>query len=98
MRVASVPLAAPLASFLTPIWPSSQMRIAVAGVDFIEPCLPSPVAKPPRGSTWLHVVRKDGRGVRVFTRRGHDWTDRFPAIVDAACQLKARSFLIDGEA
>jgi bifunctional non-homologous end joining protein LigD len=44
------------------------------------------------------MIRKDARGVRVFTRRGYDWTDRFPAIVDAACQLKPRSFLIDGEA
>jgi bifunctional non-homologous end joining protein LigD len=83
------------------------MRIAVAGADFIEPCLPSPVAKPPKGSTWLHeikhdgyrmMVRKDKRGISVFTRRGHDWTDRFPAIVNAACKLKPKSFLIDGEA
>jgi bifunctional non-homologous end joining protein LigD len=82
-------------------------RIAVAGADFIEPCLPSPVVKPPKGSTWLHeikhdgyrmMVRKDGRGIRLFTRRGHDWTDRFPAIVNAARQLKPKSFLIDGEA
>jgi ATP-dependent DNA ligase len=66
------------------------MRIAVAGADFIAPCLPSPVAKPPAGATWLHeikhdgyrmMVRKDGRGVRLFTRRGHDWTDRYPSIM-----------------
>ena len=36
--------------------------------------------------------------VRCFTRNGHDWADRFPAIVDAAARLKASSFLIDGEA
>ena len=29
---------------------------------------------------------------------GHDWADRFPAIVDAALRIKASSFLIDGEA
>ena len=38
------------------------------------------------------------RGVRCFTRGGHDWANRFPAIVDAALRLKATSFLIDGEA
>jgi ATP-dependent DNA ligase len=27
-----------------------------------------------------------------------DWTRRFPAILDAAARLKARSCLIDGEA
>jgi bifunctional non-homologous end joining protein LigD len=43
-------------------------------------------------------VRRDGARVRCFTRNGHDWADRFPAIVEAAARLKARSFLIDGEA
>src|SRR5262249_38088624 len=37
-------------------------------------------------------------GVRLFTRRGFDWTDRFPAIVHAGNALRAKSFLIDGEA
>ena len=36
--------------------------------------------------------------VRCFTRNGHDWADRFPAIVDAALRIKASSFVIDGEA
>ena len=44
------------------------------------------------------MVRLDGSRVRCFTRNGHDWADRFPAIVDAAHRLKAQSFLIDGEA
>ena len=43
-------------------------------------------------------VRREGLRVRCFTKNGHDWTDRFPAIVDAASRLKAQSFLIDGEA
>jgi bifunctional non-homologous end joining protein LigD len=38
------------------------------------------------------------RASRCFTRNGHDWADRFPAIVDAAQLIKASSFLIDGEA
>ena len=74
---------------------------------FIEPCLPSKVARPPSGPMWVHeikhdgyrlMVRRDGAGVRCFTRNGHDWADRFPAIVDAALRIKASSFLIDGEA
>jgi ATP-dependent DNA ligase len=32
------------------------------------------------------------------TINGHDWADRFPAIVDAAHRIKATSFLMDGEA
>jgi ATP dependent DNA ligase domain len=74
---------------------------------FIEPCLPSKAARPPSGPLWVHeikhdgyrlMVRRDGARVRCFTRNGHDWADRFPAIVEAAQRLKAQSFLIDGEA
>ena len=43
------------------------------------------------------MVRRDGPRLRCFTRNGHDWADRFPAIVDAALRIKATSFLIDGE-
>src|SRR5947208_14975790 len=62
--------------------------------DFCEPCLPSPAEKPPAGAGWLHeikhdgfrmLVRRDGAGVRLFTRNGHDWTGRFPLIARAAC-------------
>ena len=74
---------------------------------FIEPCQPSKVARPPSGPLWIHeikhdgyrlMVRRDGARVRCFTRNGHDWADRFPAIVDAALRIKASSFVIDGEA
>jgi bifunctional non-homologous end joining protein LigD len=44
------------------------------------------------------IVRRDGKVVRLFTRRGHDWTDRYPAIAAAAAKLRAKSFTIDGEA
>jgi bifunctional non-homologous end joining protein LigD len=44
------------------------------------------------------LVRRDAAGVRLFTRNGHDWTQRFPLIGAAALALKARSCLIDGEA
>ena len=44
------------------------------------------------------MVRRDGLRIRCFTRNGHDWADRFPAIVDAALRIKATSLLIDGEA
>jgi bifunctional non-homologous end joining protein LigD len=86
---------------------SRSSPIAVAGMAFIEPCLPSPAREPPSGSDWLHEIKwdgfriqvsRDGADARLFTRRGHDWTERFPAIVSAARALRARSFLMDGEA
>jgi len=75
--------------------------------DFVEPCLPSPIERPPAGPDWIHEIKHDGfrmlarRGsgrVRLFTRNGHDWTERFPLIVEALGALKLTSCLIDGEA
>jgi ATP-dependent DNA ligase len=65
-------------------------------VGFIEPCRPSPIKQPPAGSNWLHEIkhdgfrimaRKDGKGVRLYTRNGYDFVDRFPRIVEAASCL-----------
>jgi bifunctional non-homologous end joining protein LigD len=36
--------------------------------------------------------------VHLFTRRGYDWTDRYPAIASAAAKLRAKSFTLDGDA
>jgi hypothetical protein len=44
------------------------------------------------------MVRRDAAGVRLLTRNGHDWADRYPLIADAAGALGVRSCLIDGEA
>jgi bifunctional non-homologous end joining protein LigD len=74
---------------------------------FIQPCIPTRAAKPPAGPDWVHeikhdgyrlIVRRDGENVRLHTRRGYDWSDRYPAIARTAARLRARSFTIDGEA
>jgi bifunctional non-homologous end joining protein LigD len=44
------------------------------------------------------IMRGASSLVRLFTRRGFDWTARYPAIAGAATKLTARSFTIDGEA
>ena len=80
----------------------SRTRPAPSG--FIPPCLPSPAAKPPAGANWIHEIKHDGfrmmarrdaAGVRLLTRNGIDWTERFPLIAEAAGALGVRSFLID---
>jgi ATP-dependent DNA ligase len=43
------------------------------------------------------MARSDPVGIRLITRRGNDWTTRFPLVVKAVNQLKVRSCLIDGE-
>jgi bifunctional non-homologous end joining protein LigD len=42
-------------------------------------------------------VWRDGDRVRLFTRNGYDWTQRYPWIVHTARRLRATRFLIDGE-
>ena len=72
----------------------SPPRLYPAG--FIEPCLPTVRSKPPAGPDWIHevkhdgyrlMVRREGKRVRTFTRRGHDWTHRFGAVADAITAL-----------
>ena len=40
---------------------------------------------------------RDSSGVRLLTRRGNDWTARYPLIAAAVAALSCRSCLIDGE-
>ncbi len=77
------------------------------GLGIIEPCLPSPAKVPPSGPSWIHEIkhdgfrilaRRNGAGVRLFTRNGNDFTARFPLAAAAVAALPAHSFLIDGEA
>ena len=84
-----------------------MLRVLHPRLRFIEPQLASPVDKPPEGKHWIHEIKHDGyrsqvvieRGqVRVFSRNGHDWSDRYPSIVRAAAKLPCQSAIIDGEA
>jgi bifunctional non-homologous end joining protein LigD len=65
-----------------------------------EPCIPTRGTKVPAGPDWIHEIKhvqREGKRVRLFTRNGHDWTDRYPPIVEAALRNRATSFVIDGE-
>lgn len=75
--------------------------------DRIEPCLALLKSKPPVGPEWTYEIKWDGyrvavhiepNRIRVITRGGHDWTHRFPAIVDAAKRLGVATAIFDGEA
>jgi bifunctional non-homologous end joining protein LigD len=43
------------------------------------------------------MARRDPVGIRLITRRGNDWSARYPLVVEAVNHLKVRSCLIDGE-
>ncbi|WP_439599234.1 DNA ligase D [Falsiroseomonas sp.] len=80
-------------------------RASAAVPPFVEPQLCRLVAAPPAGKDWLHELKIDGYRLQLRieggratlrTRTGLDWTDRFPAIAEAAKALP--DALIDGEA
>ena len=73
---------------------------------FVEPALASSTDRVPSGERWIHEIKFDGyrvqvhlanEAVKVFTRRGHDWTKRFKKVADDAWHIKASSAIIDGE-
>lgn len=70
-------------------------------------CLPTAAKAVPDGRDWFHEIKYDGyrlrverngRSVRLITRNGHNWTDRFPWIVQSALRNCEQQFVIDGEA
>jgi bifunctional non-homologous end joining protein LigD len=72
--------------------------------DFIEPQLTKSVEKPPGGSGWAHEIKFDGYRMqlrvqagkaRLRTRKGLDWTNKFPEIATAGAAL--RDGIFDGE-
>jgi DNA ligase D-like protein (predicted ligase) len=78
-----------------------------SGLGFIEPMLLTLAEEPPAGDDWQHEIKYDGyrtqilveaAEVRVFTRNGFDWTDRYPSIIRAAGELRCSSAILDGEA
>ena len=56
---------------------------------FIPPALATSIERVPTGDRWIHEIKFDGyrvqlhianEGVRIFTRNGHDWTNRFKKV------------------
>ncbi|WP_457588451.1 DNA ligase D [Ensifer canadensis] len=71
---------------------------------FIEPQLCQTLARPPAGDDWIHEIKFDGYRIQLRiqdgaatlkTRKGLDWTGKFPAIAKAAGALP--DAIIDGE-
>lgn len=73
---------------------------------WIKPELAALVKDAPDGRDWLHEIKLDGYRmharldsgkVQILTRRGNDWTDKYPDIVKAISGLPAQTAYLDGE-
>jgi bifunctional non-homologous end joining protein LigD len=86
--------------------PNRSARSPRAPSAFITPCLPTVAPKPPIGPGWVHEIKHDGYRlqvhvrdgrVRLFTRTGVDWSDRYPWIVEDAARLPVKRAIMDAE-
>jgi bifunctional non-homologous end joining protein LigD len=92
---------------LQPAISSRAARHSPLPLGFILPCLPTPAKQCKSGPVWVHeikhdgyrlIARRTGDRVRLYTRHGFNWADRYPRIVEALRSLRVRSIVIDGEA
>jgi DNA ligase D-like protein (predicted ligase) len=73
---------------------------------FVSPQLTALVRAAPEGDDWLHEIkfdgyrmhaRIDGGDVRLLTRTGLNWTDKYLPIADALARLPVKNAYLDGE-
>ncbi len=86
-------------------WPKGAKKAAMP--DFVEPTLAKLKPKPPAGDDWIHEIKFDGYRlqiriedgeVKMLTRTGLDWTEKFGKdIVEAFKALPIQSAIVDGE-
>lgn len=74
--------------------------------DALPPQLATLALTAPDGSEWLHEIKYDGYRllswvdgdtVRMLTRNGKDWTDRFPDVARELASLRLGPTILDGE-
>lgn len=73
---------------------------------FIDPCLPILRKTVPDSDQWLYEFKfdgyrvqahKSGNSLRMYTRRGYDWSERFWPIAADLASLQANGAILDGE-
>jgi bifunctional non-homologous end joining protein LigD len=84
--------------------PAAAKRSKSTMPDFIAPQLCETLARPPSADGWIHEIKFDGYRIQMRiedgeatlkTRKGLDWTAKYPAIAGAASALP--DAIIDGE-
>ena len=89
--------------------PARSKRISASSGKppaFRKPQLATLVESVPTGKGWMHEIKFDGYRaiiaaagdkVKVYTRNGKDWSDKFGPLVKAIAALDLPACLIDGE-
>jgi DNA ligase D-like protein (predicted ligase) len=88
------------------IFDEAFFNLTMSDLKFIPPMLATPVRQLPEGPEWEYELKfdgyrlqaiKDGDRVRLYSRRGNDFTRKFARITTAVSKIKARAFILDGE-
>ncbi|KQV83371.1 DNA ligase D [Rhizobium sp. Root1220] len=83
---------------------AAKKAAAPAMPAFVEPQLCETLERPPSASGWIHEIKFDGYRIQMRiqdgevtlkTRKGLDWTAKYPAIAKSGSDLPAA--IIDGE-
>ncbi|WP_411825443.1 DNA ligase D [Luteolibacter sp. AS25] len=86
---------------------SPPSRLPREAASFVPPQLARVVSSVPTGKEWCHEIKLDGYRliavktagkVTLFTRNGHDWTEKFGDLADHITQASKEDFVLDGEA
>jgi bifunctional non-homologous end joining protein LigD len=81
-----------------------KVKTVAALPSFVEPQLAQAVDKPPSGPGWAHEIKFDGYRMQLrttggkatlLTRKGLDWSAKFPEILTSGARLS--DGIIDGE-
>jgi len=87
--------------------PAAVEELERESPKFVPFQLAKVVPSVPSGSDWIHELKLDGyrlmaikrKGVvTLYTRNGHDWTDKFGTLAKRIGEISSKDFMLDGEA
>jgi ATP-dependent DNA ligase len=90
----------------SPTTPARRRAEQASPRAWIKPQLAALVKRALDGPDWLHEIKLDGYRmharldagrVQILTRRGNDWTHKYPGIAKAIAGLPAQNAYLDGE-
>lgn len=85
---------------------SVKGAIRAAMPEYAEAELATLTSSAPGTSDWIHEIKFDGyrilgfiedKHVRLVSRNGRDWTDKFPDVAQAMATLSVQNAILDGE-
>jgi bifunctional non-homologous end joining protein LigD len=84
----------------------TRLSATIGPTAWIKPELAALVKAAPEGTDWLREMKLDGYRmharldagrVQILTRRGNDWTAKYPPVARDIATLPARNAYLDGE-